>query len=460
MKRLLIISCAAIAASFCACDDNTSTIGGSIAEDDLSIVVDSSFTLTGRTVDIGAVQSRTLTQLIGSIESKGFGSLRSTVVAQFMPAANIDTTGISHSDIDSMKLVMRMDKKAFTGDSVVPMGLKVYRLNRTLPSPIYSDFNPDDYFDKSALLGSAIYSASAIGQSDTVAASSYRFIEVGMPKSLAYEIFDAYKKNPDNFATPDAFINNVFPGIYIANSYGTGRVSRVSQTMMRMFYHRTYLDETTKRDTTVYYIGNYLAVTPEVVTNNNIHLGLSDNIRKMVDNGDKMLVAPAGLEVELKFPAKEIINSYNAGKGQESVINMLSMTIPADTLSNPEGIPAPPYALLVLANKKDEFFASNSLPDNKTSFYTSFNRTTNSYTFSGMRQYLLDLMKKDEITEDDVTFRLCPVDVVFETTGSSYWDYGTTETALVPYVDGPAMVKISLDKAKISFTYSNQSINY
>lgn len=142
------------------------------------------------------------------------------------------------------------------------------------------------------------------------------------------------------------------------------------------------------------------------------------------------------------------------------MINTLTMTIPADTLSNPAGIPAPPYALLVLANKKDEFFASNQLPDNKTSFYAAYNRTNRCYTFSTLRQYLLDLMEKEQITADDVTFRLCPVDVLFENTGSSYWDYGTTETALVPYVDGPAMVKISLDKTKISFTYSNQTINY
>ncbi|MDE6160775.1 MAG: DUF4270 domain-containing protein, partial [Muribaculaceae bacterium] len=157
MKRLLLITGAALAASFCACDDNTSAIGGSIAEDDLSIVIDSSFTLSGRTVEIGAVQSRTLTQLIGSIDSKEFGSLRSTVVTQFMPAAALDTIGISTADIDSMKLVMRMDKNAFTGDSVVPMGLKVYRLNRALPSPIYSDFSPEGYYAPNTKLASVIY---------------------------------------------------------------------------------------------------------------------------------------------------------------------------------------------------------------------------------------------------------------------------------------------------------------
>lgn len=457
MKRFLIIPAAMLALAFGACEETTS-IGSSIVDDEVSIVVDSSFTVEGKSVDIGAVQSRTLTQLIGSIKAEDFGSLSSSVVTQFMPASALDTVGITAADIDSMKLVMRMDKNAFTGDSIVPMGIEVYRLNKQLPSPIYSDFDPADYYSPADKLGSAIYSASAIGQSDTVAASSYRYIEVGMPKAFAHEIFNAYEDNPGNFATPDAFIKNVFPGVYIANSYGSGRMSRITMTMMRMFYHHTYVDETTQRDTTVYKIGNYMAVTPEIITNNNIKLNLSSHITSMLNNGDDLIVAPAGMEVELKFPAKEIIESYNAHKGQSSVINLLSMTVAADTLSNPAGIPAPPYLLLVLANKKDEFFANNQLPDNKTSFYAAYNRTTGTYTFAALRQYLLDLLDKEEITADDVTFRLCPVDVQFETTGSSYWDYGTTESALVPYVQGPAMVKISLDKTKISFTYSNQTI--
>lgn len=458
MKRLLLIPAAAAALAFGACEE-ASTIGGSIAEDNITIVIDSSFVVSGGTVDIGAVQSRTLDQLIGSIDSKAFGSLSSTVVTQFMPAATIDTDGVTDADIDSMKLVMTMSKTAFTGDSVVPMGIEVFRLNKALPSPIYSDFSPEGYYDPADRLGSAIYSASAVGQSDTIAASDYRYIEVGMPKALAKEIFNAYKENPANFASPEAFINNVFKGVYIRNSYGNGRVSRISQTLMRMFYHQTYFDEDKQKDSTIYKVGNYMAVTPEVVTNNNIRLEMSQGIKQMLAEGENLLVAPAGVEVEIKFPAQEIIDSYNAHKGQMSVVNRLAMSIPADTLSNPEGIPAPPYVLLVLASKKDEFFANNSLPDNKTSFYTSYDETNRCYTFSGLRSYLLDLMSKDEITADDVTFRLCPVDVVFETTGSSYWDYGTVESALVPYVQGPAMVKISLDKTKISFTYSNQSIN-
>ncbi|MDE6286814.1 MAG: DUF4270 domain-containing protein, partial [Muribaculaceae bacterium] len=191
MKRLLIISAAITALAFAACDDTTSPIGSSIVDDKISIVVDSSFTLTGHTVETGAVQSRTLTQLIGSLRNAGFGELSSTVVTQFMPASTLDTAGITVADIDSLMLELRMNKDAFSGDSIAPMGVEVFRLNRDLPSPIYSNFDPAEYFDTRDRLGSAIYSASAIGQSDTVAASAYRYIQGGMPIALAHEIFNA-----------------------------------------------------------------------------------------------------------------------------------------------------------------------------------------------------------------------------------------------------------------------------
>ncbi len=460
MKRLLIITAAALGIAFAACDDTTSPIGSSIVDDEISIVVDSSFTVTGHTIETGAVQSRTLTQLIGSLRNAGFGELSSTVVTQFMPASTIDTTGITTADIDSLILELRMDKNAFAGDSIAPMGIEVFRLSRNLPSPIYSDFDPTDYFNPSDRLGSTVYSASAIGQSDSVAGSAYRFIRVGMPLTLAHDIFNAYKEHPEYFSDPETFTDRVFRGVYIANNYGSGRMSRITRTLMRMYYHRTYLNETSQRDTTVYRVGNYLAVTPEIVTNNNIRLDLARDIRSKIDAGENLIIAPAGTEVEFTFPARDIIDKYRAEKSTTSVVNSLKLSIPADTLSNPAGVPAPPYVLLVLASERDEFFANNDLPDNISSFYAAYNTLTHSYDFNALRSYLLQLLDKEVITPDDVTFRLCPVQVEFETTGSSYWDYGTTESAVVPYVSGPAMVKISLDKAKISFTYSNQTINY
>jgi hypothetical protein len=73
-----------------------------------------------------------------------------------------------------------------------------------------------------------------------------------------------------------------------------------------------------------------------------------------------------------------------------------------------------------------------------------------------MRSYILDLLDKSEITDDDVTFVLCPVTVNTEST-TSYYTTTTSVTSIVPYITSPAMAKILLDKAKIKFAYSTQS---
>ena len=263
MKIKSIIACALAAATFISsCDDNESNIGSSIIEDRISITVDSTFTITGRSVANSAVQSRTLLQLLGRIDAAGYGALSSDVVTQFMPSTSLDTTGVTVEMIDSLKLMMAVYHGNFVGDSITPMGIEVYRLNRDLPSPIFSNFDPAGYYDPSQKIGSLIYNASTLGESDSLKNASYHTISVNLPRELAQEFFTAYKNDPSSFSSPSSFINRVFKGIYIRNSYGSGRLTLVSNTLMRAYYRRKdKKDDGT--DTIKPAMANYFAVTPE-----------------------------------------------------------------------------------------------------------------------------------------------------------------------------------------------------
>lgn len=446
-----------IAHAAVSCDDS-SNIGASIAEDELEIVIDSTFTITGRTVANGAVQSRTLTQLLGRIDAEGYGRLSSEVVTQFMPSAALDTQGISVKTIDSLSLVFNIVDGNYVGDSIAPLGIEVYRLNRRLPSPIYSDFDPTGYYDPSKCIGRAVYNMSNIGVTDTLPYAAARSIRVSLPQELAQELYRAYIRNPKIYSSPNDFINQVFQGLYIRNSFGSGRLTNVSQTIMQMFYHTRYVTDM-GRDTTINYVGNYFAVTPEIVTNNNIKYQISPDIQAAIDRGENIVVAPAGYNVEFTFPGREIVNSYNSKKGQLSVVNTLSLILPADTLKSKLGISAPPYMLLIKKSKMKEFFSNNQLPDNVNSFYANYDSTHGRYYFAGMREYILDLLSKDEIKDEDVDFVLTPVNVTTESNNDYYYGSTSTVTEVAPYVSGPAMAKILFDKAKIRFVYSNQSIN-
>lgn len=441
------------------CDDNESNIGSSIVEDRISITVDSTFTITGRSVANSAVQSRTLLQLLGRIDAAGYGSLSSDVVTQFMPSSSLDTAGVTVNSIDSLKLMMAVYHGNFVGDSVTPMGIEVYRLNRDLPSPIYSNFDPTGYYDPSQKIGSLIYNTSTLGESDSLKNASYHTISVKLPRELAQEFFTAYKNNPSNFSSPSAFINNVFKGIYIRNSYGNGRLTLVSNTLMRAYYRRT-----TKKDdgtdTIQSAMANYFAVTPEIVTNNNIGLNLAPTVTDLIANGDNLVVSPTGYDVEFEFPLRDIISSYKANKGDESAINTLTFSLPVDSVPNDFGFGPAPSMLLILKNKKAEFFQNNNLPDNITSFSADYDSTNRRYYFGSLRSYLMSMIDKEDITPDDYTFVLTPVYISVETSGDYYYGTTTTVTAVTPYISAPSMTKILFDKAKIKFTYSNQMINY
>ena len=457
--KTIIASTAALAAIFItSCDDSQSPIGSSIVEEKITISVDSAFTVTGRPVASKAVQSRTLLQLLGRIDAKGFGSLSSDVVTQFMPSMSLDTTDVTVNSIDSLKLMMAVYHGNFVGDSITPMGIDIYRLNRELPYPIYSDFNPEGYYDPSQKIASLIYNASTLGESDSLKNATYHTISVNLPVELAREFYSAYLEDPVNFSSPTAFVNNVFKGLYIRNSYGSGRLTLVSNTLMRAYYHRT-IKKDDGTDSIQTAMANYFAVTPEIITNNNIGLTLSSDVTDLVNKGENIVVSPTGYDVEFEFPVRDIIATYKANQTEESAINTLTFSLPVDSVANDFNFGPAPSMLMVLKNKKDEFFQNNSLPDQTTSFYADYDSTNGRYYFGSMRSYLMSLIDKEDITPDDYTFVLTPIYVITESNSDYYYGVTSTVTGVTPYISTPTLTKILFDEAKIKFTYSNQLIN-
>lgn len=470
MKQFInvLLASAALLCLF-ACTDET--IGVSITDSVSSIIEDSSFVITGQSVRNDRVQMRTSTKMLGSLHADGYGTLTAEAVTMWMPAVNIDTAGVKPEWIDSCRLKLRMPSTdGYTGDPLAPMRLSVYRLNKVLPSPIFSDFDPIGYYDSSDLLATESYSptsgwleigtsyASGTAQNDTV-----RVISVPMPVELGRELFNTYMADPSKFASPKAFAD-VFPGIYITNTYGSGHVLNIKATELDVYY-RQHVQLTDTTDT-IYpaQAQSYLASTPEVVSNNIIHFNIDDAITQMVNSGEAMIVAPAGYEVQVRFPIQDIIDKYQANVGaSQSVINSLSLELPVSVPVTQYNIQPPDYLLMVKTSKKDQFINGDSLTNNKDSFYAIYDSASKKYTFSGLRNYILNIINNQGgiATEDDFNFTITPVDVTNYVYSSGYY-YGqptTTVTKISPMVSRPAIARLLLDKAKIKITYSKQIVD-
>lgn len=454
---------AVAALALAGCTDTTEEIGSSLVTDESEVIIEDSFTVSGRVIDNTKVQSRTITEILGSINADGYGKLTSDFVTQFMPAQNIASDEVTVDDLDSLNLVLTMPIGAFVGDSVAPMGLEVFRLTKALPYPIYSDFDPvaEECFDPSMPIASKIYAVNALGQTDSVKSLSYRQVSVRLPLSLGKELFTLYRENPAAYSSPTAFAEH-FPGIYVRNSYGSGRVTRFESVVMRMHYHTMGTNEEGE-EVEVPMAGTYYAVTPVVITNNNISYTMAESLRQRIDDGEAIVVAPAGRDVELTFPLMDVIKSYEERSEGMAVINSLSMVIPAETIENDYGIAPPSQLLMLLSKNKDKFFANNEITDDVTSFVAAYSSTDNSYTFSGLRSYLLRMLdeyeEKGTIDPEDYTFTLTPVTVTTETTSSGYYSTSTYISSITPYVLTPVMTRLNLEETKLTFTFTKQSVN-
>ena len=472
MKKIfnVLLAVAALLALY-ACTDET--IGVSITDSVSSIIEDSSFVITGHSVRNDRVQMRTSTKMLGSLYADGFGSIAAEAVTMWMPAVKIDTAGVSVDMIDSCRLQLRLPyRSGFTGDPLAPMRLNVYRLNKALPNPIYSDFDPTGYYDEDDLLASESYSPTSgrmeVSTSYVTGTSVYdtvRVISVPMPLELGRELFRTYVNDPGKFATPKAFAD-VFPGIYINNSYGSGHVVNIKATELDVYYRQHVNNDGTD---TIYpaQCQSYLASTPEVLSNNIIRFDIDDAITSMVNRGEALIVAPAGYEVQVRFPIQDIINNYQANVGSNcSVINSLSLELPVSIPETEYNIQPPTYLLMVKTSKKDNFINGDSLANNKDSFYAIYDSKNKAYYFTGLRNYIINILDNQGgvASEDDFNFTITPVDVtnyVYSTGYSYYYGGGTssTVTKISPMVSRPAIARLLLDKAKIKITYSKQIVD-
>lgn len=466
MKLSILPAAIAAAVSISAlsgCSNTTDGIGGSLITDETAVVVADDFEITGRSsVSNVPIQSRTITQLLGDIDAKGYGSFSSEIVTQFMPTQTIDTTGVRPEYVDSLQLVFAMSPSACIGDSIVPMGLKVYRLDKQLPSPIYSNFDPKDYYNpETGLLGEQIYSFNVIEAPDSISSLSSRYISVNLPVSLGREFFELYKKDPSAYATPQNFAKH-FPGIAVVNSFGSGRVVEIGATAMQLYYH-TFETDTLGKPVAVPAVGTYFAVTPEIVSNNVIDYTISPELEARINAGENIIVAPAGRDVEINFPAKEVMEYYEANRGTLAVVNTMTFSIPAEKIENDYNIGVPEQILMVKTSYKDKFFLENKVPDNVESFYADYNSTKQAYNFSGLRPYFMNLLEKygtaADIPEDELKFTLVPVYVETESVSNGYYSSPTVYVnSVTPYIQRPAMVKLDLKEAKVTLTFSKRTV--
>lgn len=447
--------------------------GDSLIRGDVAIDIDSTFVVTGNSVYNPLIKSKSLTQLIGNLSIPEYGDLSCSFVTQFMPAESLNIPdSIPLDDIKSMRLRFRFSNMSFTGDSLAPQQLKIYRLTKQLPNDIMNDFDPTGYYNPAEPIGIKSYTASHLGMEDKVYKGQFygdsysptweRAIWVDLPKELALNVVKEYRNNPSTFHTPTSF-SEYFHGIYVEPYFGKGLIVDITNTEVITYYNYTSKvtvienNQSITKDSVMTDSVTLFCVSPEIISSNNIKYNVSENIKNKIAQGKTIISAPAGYNVDITFPTKEIIEKYVLSNANMSVVNDLTISIPVENIKNDYGLTPPPYLLMIKSSEVDKFFTENTIPDGKSSFWAAYNESSQSYDFTSMRDYIIQTMKDmSTIEEDDYKFTIIPVQITTDTQGT--YETTTVVTKCTPFISRPVMGRLILDKAKVKFTYSKQNL--
>lgn len=499
--RLLAAPLVTVAAGglLLSCENETPTVGGQLAIGEVQIALDSlTWDGTAQTIHRGdqemtvecpkivfkafydaAVDTRSTTNLLGRISVPEYGDLHCSFVSQLMCSKSLPDSVVSEK-VDSMKLILTVPRGDLTGDSLAPQQLKVYELTKSLPKDIDNTFDPTGYYEPTKPLGTRSFTLSALGMNDSLYTNLPSVaIEIPMSKEWAVKIVEDYRNDKKNsvFAWPQTFEKEYFHGIYVEPTFGRGCIANISNIDFVIFYNykatTTSTDSdgntTSKVETKAAYTGIF-ASSPIVLSSNNVTYTPSDYLKQLSDANDALITSPGGYRIDMTFPGRELVDIFKKSDTKLAVVSDLLFSVPVEEIDNEYGITPPPYLIMVRKSKLDEFLKSNSLPDNKDSFYAAYDSANHRYAFSSMRKYILNLIENG-VKDEDLEFTIIPADIEFEkpqqTTNSwlsYYYGYSSSSSSsstpikCTPYISKPSMCKLKMDEAKTVFIYSNQQM--
>ena len=461
----------ALIAAITSCEDETTTIGSSLSTGEVSITVDTFyFDLQGKPIAIEGFDSKTGNLMVGNIETKEYGKLNCSFVTRLMCVPKLDVADslLNPARVDSCKLILGADRDEIVGDSLAPQRFTVYTLTKQLPSTIDNLFNPEGYYNPAAPLASRSYTLSEIANTDS-AFYKNTFIElsVDLPTSFGKEIFEKYINEPSIFQWPQTMAEKFLPGLYVKSTYGKGNIANIENAYVAVFYHNlsqstTVVDkDTVTKEVHVRNVTFPFTISPEVLSSNNITYEPSEQIvtKNSDDDGEIVITTPGGYLASFNFPAQPLIDRYAEKNAHLSTVNELSLYLPAEEFDPGSGMTVAQNILMVKTSEYDNFFKENKIPDNLNSFTGVYDAKNGRYYFSSMRNYFLDLLKKKEITKEDVEFTLVPVEIETETVNNYYGSGTTYVTKCVPYTIKPTMTLIKTNESMVTFSFSTQIID-
>ncbi len=383
---------------FAACDDTTSTLGQEVMPegDRVEIKVDEYDVSTG-SILAESLLAKTTTAYLGKYTDPYSQTIFETdFMAQFNCLEDFEfpEKAIMKKEEDGTikaKLTeLRLYYSTYFGDSLNVQTLEVYPLTNRLKEDetYYTDVNPADFYnEKSAPIAVKTYSAVDLTVKDSLRWTStyYPNVRVLSDKLTDFgtEMINKFYTNKDYYANAEAFIDNICKGFYFKCKQGDGTVLNIDQAHLNVYFDYYIKSSSGAIDSLVTGVAQFSA-TPEVIQANRFK---TDNLKTLIENEEcTYLQTPAGIFTEITLPIDDL--SLN------DTINSAQLILTKYNHFNDEKYQMNTPQTLLMVPKGDmyKFFENNKVPDNKTSYYTSYSSSYNQYDFNNIA-YLINTLR-------------------------------------------------------------------
>lgn len=406
--------------TFTACDDETATIGSSIVPDnDIVTASKKIFYAKSKSFDVNnSIINKSDYMYLGRYTSQQDNTtFEASFLTQF--AAGDGTAFPEEGVIDNKSIYtkLRIYYDSIAGDKNNAMRCDVYELDKVVSEGVnyYTDIDFGEYYDKSkAPIATKVYSAKDYALHDSITEENYDAnIEIPLPNDIGTRIVQHYYNTPSDFANSEAFIKNVFKGVYVKCTQGDGTLLNIYRVRLEIAFSHYIKSSTGEKDSIE------TLFTPFYSNKEVLQLNKFDNgdITALLNKNDATYIkTPAGIFTEVELPIDEIMEECGSDTLNSVKIEFASFRADKGDTFNP------PTTLLML-RKKDvtEFFEKNKVCDNETSFYTTITSNNSRYTFGNIAKLIKKCYSEYEAGNADADWEkvvLIPIEATTDSYGN------------------------------------------
>ena len=409
MKLKSFLSGLCVLVCLTACDDETNTLGVSLISnlDNLEISTDT-FNITTRSIVADSVLARSTSSFLGVIRDPETGEyISANYMTQFhtledygFPALDSIASRDDNGDIIVDSCELRIFWDSFYGDSLSSMKCTAHELvaPMTEDKVYYSNFDPvKEGLVRSESAGGVKVSKTYTLEDMNVALSTRnntnysKNIRILLDKPytdkegktynnygtyVMRKYYEEYGGDSTYFKNSIRLTNNVIPGFYIESTGGLGSLAKIRITQLNLYFQYRGTSSSTPYTGTMSFAG-----TQEVMQHTN-YVNESEKIKSLADDPTcTYLKTPAGIFTEITLPVEDICRNHD-----NDTINSAKFTLQRlnDRTSSDYAFDAPTTVLLLPKDSLYSFFENRDVYNNKTSYVTTFDSKSNTYTFNNI----------------------------------------------------------------------------